>query len=384
MRAPSAQNVNRIEYTEQTGATIAAARELQRRRAQGATAAQIALLVAGLKTLHSALDAALLGVSRHGEPGALRFTTTTEIADNPDELERSLTALATRLQDKAAQLTASLPQAVLPGNAVSARALRNDLVAALRAALDGDALCILPPFPRAPETTPLLAAATTVSKALDEWKQARGRIRQTIAMFDQAPCKAYPSTDAATGANDPAADPRSDESAAPRVRLFCNLVATRDPATAASFVGFVADEWAERRPSRLQQTGLSINYDSPQSEAPQSLLLCEPSGPGMGAWSPAAAAGMVAETIRLMKMRALSAQQRPLSGPLFRAANQVPLLFPSGAPATPRIPAQQYHFLGAVSAFSADATFLSAAAGPNVGIAGAGFNEIGGFGRVKE
>ena len=366
------------------GAAIAAARELQRRRDQGADAAQIALLVAGLETLHSTLDTALLAVSRYGEPGALRFTTTTEIADDPDDLERSLTALAAKLQDKAARLTAALPPAVPPGNAVSAHALRNGLMAALRGALDGDALRILPPFPRSPETTPLLAAATTVSAALDEWRQARGRVRRTIELFDQAPWKAYPNNDAATGADDPEADPRADEGVAPRARLFCNLVAARNPATAASFAGFVADEWAERRPSRLQQTGLSINYDSPQSEAPQALLLCEPSGPGMGAWSPAAAAGMVAETIRLMKMRALSAQQRPLSGPLFRAANQIPFLFARGAPPRPRIPAQQYRFIGALNAFSVDATFLSAAAGANVGIAGAGFNEIGGFGKVKE
>ena len=366
------------------GATIAAARELRRRRDEGSDAAQIALLVAELEALHSTLDAALLAVSRYGEPGALRFTTTTEIADDPDELERNLTALAARLQAKAARLTASLPPAAPPGDAASARALRSGLLAALGGALDGDALRILPPFPRSAETTPLLAAAATVGAALDEWKQSRARIRRTMDVFDQPGWQAYPNTDAATGADDPEADPRGDEGVAPRARLFCNLVSTGDPSTAASFVGFVADEWAERRPSRLQQTGLSINYDSPQSEAPQALLLCEPSGPRMGQWSPAAAAGMVAETIRLMKMRALSSQQRPLSGPLFRAANQIPFLFSKGVPPAPRIPSQQYRFIGALNAFSADATFLSAAAAVDVGIQGAGFNEIGGFGKVKE
>ena len=69
----------------------------------------------------------------------------------------------------------------------------------------------------------------------------------------------------------------------------------------------MADEWAEQRPSRLQQTGLAIDYDSPQSEPPHALLLCEPSGPLAPPWSEAAAAAIVAEAIGLMKVRALAA-----------------------------------------------------------------------------
>ncbi|RWC50480.1 MAG: hypothetical protein EOS55_00670 [Mesorhizobium sp.] len=373
-----------VPLRDALGATVASARELRRQRDLGADASQISLLLAGLETYHAALDAALLKVSRYGEPAALRFSTTTEIADDPDELERTLAALVVRLQTKAAGLTAALPPPAPPANAAAARAIRNGLAAALSGALDGDALRILPPFPRSAETTPLLAAPTPVAAALTDWIPVRARMRAASEVFADDAWLAWANTDAATGADDPDADPRPDEGIAPRARLFCNLISTTDPVVADTFVGLVIDEWSERRPSRMQQAGVAINYDSPQSEAPQAILLCEPSGPGMGEWSPQNAAGMVAETIRLMKMRALSAQQRPLAGPLLRAANQVPFITVPGSPPEPRIPSRDYLFISALGTIGADVAFLSMETNAEVGIEGTGFNEVTGFGKVKE
>ena len=63
------------------------------------------------------------------------------------------------------------------------------------------------------------------------------------------------------------------------------------------FVGTVTDEWAEVRPSRRQQTGVAINYDAPQSEPPQCLLLCEPPVEPSTDWTPESAAEMVGHAI---------------------------------------------------------------------------------------
>jgi len=368
--------------TGAVGSLIAAARERNRQRDAGADAAQLALLFAGLEQLHTTLDAALVPASRYGEPGALAIATTAEIADDPDGHEIRLAALTQSLQAKSATLLAAAPPASAPATATEVRALIKGLADALGAALDGDAIRILPILPRKPETTPLLAAPAGVAAALGEWRDARVQIRRTIGAFGSG-WKAYPTTDAATGADDPDADARADEGLAPRTRLHGYFVSRSDPATAAEFAGFVTDEWAERRPSRMQQTGLAINYDSPQSEAPQCLLLCEPSGPGMGAWSNESAAGMVVETIRLMKTRALTAQRRPMNAPLLPGANQIPFLTPTGAPTTARIPVRQYKFVGELALLAPDSSFLRAT-NVEVGISGAGFNEIGGFSKVRE
>jgi len=160
-------------------------------------------------------------------------------------------------------------------------------------------------------------------------------------------------------------------------------VATSDPAAAASFTGFVADEWAERRPSRMQQTGIAINYDSPQSEPPQVLLLCEPAGPGAAAWSPESAASMVAETIGLMKQRALAAQDQPLGGPLLPFANQVPFKEVPGKGTQPRIPVRKFKQV-IVGAVLSDGQFVVDSMSRDVGVGGRGISEISGFSTARE
>ena len=181
---------------------------------------------------------------------------------------------------KATALAAAIPPKTPPPNAAAARARRDALVAALRAALDGEAQPVLPPVQRVPETTPcskpspprVEPGARGVGPGAREGRTHHNPVRGS-------PWRAHATTDAATGADAPDADERADEGIAPRAHLFGTFVSKSNPAAAATFTGFIADEWAEQRPSRMQQTGIAINYDSPQSEPPQVLLLCEPAGP---------------------------------------------------------------------------------------------------------
>ncbi len=49
------------------------------------------------------------------------------------------------------------------------------------------------------------------------------------------------------------------------------------PATSTKKVcGFIIDEWVEKIPNRKETTGIAFNYDEPQTEAPQSILICVP------------------------------------------------------------------------------------------------------------
>lgn len=372
-----------------TGPVVAAARNCRRLIDLASDAATLGLAVADLESLRPALDAALLAVSYYAEPGALRLMTTADMIADPDELERGLVALAARLSAKVARLVAAAPPATPPANASAGRAQRDALVGALQATLDGEALPILPPVPRIGATTPLLQAnPPRVTVALADWRPVRAKVARVATLFESAAWSAFATADASTGADAADADERADEGIAPRARLFGTFVSASDPAAAAAFVGFVADEWAERRPSRMQQTGIAINYDSPQSEPPHVLLLCEPSGPGAREWSREGAAAMVAETIGLMKQRALSAQDRPLAGPLLPFANQVAFKQVRGHASRPRIPVRKFKPLptGAVVAggVHADAVFMVDATTRDVGVSGGGAAEISGFSKVKE
>jgi len=229
------------------------------------------------------------------------------------------------------------------------------------------------------------AAPSDVSAAMQNWAGVREKVTRVADAFADAPWRAYATTDAATGADDPEADERADETLAPRARLFGRFVATIDPALSDTYVGVVADEWAEQRPSRMQYTGIAVNYDSPQSEPPQVLLLCEPSGPRAAPWTPSGAAAMVGETIRLMKARALAAQDRPLDGPLLPFANQVPFKETRRARggAKPRVPVRRLKEVP-TGAVRAEGMFVMHAMSRDVGVTGRGLTEITGFSKIEE
>lgn len=366
------------------GPTVAAARNYRRMVDEQSDTAAIVSALAQLESARASLDAALVRVSHYAEPGALRPVGLLEITSEPDDFERSLLSIEANLARKSALLSSASAVTSLPANATVARAERGSLVAALRSVLDGDALPILPPVVRTSATTPLLDSQTSsVASALTEWQSVRAKVARVAAHFGDELWSAYSVSPAATAADDAEADARSDESVAPRSHFFGTFVSSSDPSAAESFTGFAADEWAEQRPSRMQQTGVAINYDSPQSEPPHVILLCEPSGPGAASWSSHGAAEMVATTIRLMKSRALSAQTGPVPGPLLPFANQVPFKQMQPAGSLPRIPVREWRFISTAVA-AADMAFVVSAGEPDVGVAGSGLNEITGFGKVKE
>ena len=363
------------------GPVVAAARNYRRLVDLRADAQTLALAFTELTTLRRRLESELLAVSYFAEPGALRPLSTSDMIADPDELERSLTAIADRLQLKATALSSSLPPATPPANSSAARVARDRLISALKSMLDGDGLPVLPPVERTDATRPLIKPSPErVRPWLADWIPVRKKVRRIAALFDDEPWRAHITPEAATGADADDVDERPDESIAPRAHLFGTFVVRRNPVGMNPYAGFIADEWAEHRASRMQQTGLAINYDSPQSEPPHVLLLCEPTGPSAPAWGLASAAAMVAEAVALMKARALAAQDRPLPGPLFPFANQVP--FKQGATAPePRIPVRQFsavlgQFVGL------DAGFFVARTAADVGLTG--LFEIGGFAKVRE
>ena len=365
------------------GPVVAAARNYRRLVDEEANAATLAQALNELTTLRRRLEAELLLVSRFAEPSALRPLTTSQMIADPDDLQRSLGAIADRLQLKTTALSTSLPPATAPATSSGARVVRDRLIAAIKGALDGDGLPVLPPFARVNATTPLIKPSPErVRPWLADWIPVRAKVRRITTLFDIEPWRAHITAEAATGADAADVDERPDEGIAPRAHLFGTFVVKRNPIGMNPYAGFVADEWAEQRPSRMQRTGLAINYDSPQSEPPHVVLLCEPSGPSAPAWAPASAAAMVAEAIALMKTRALTAQDRPLPGPLFPFANQVPFK-QSASGAEPRIPVRP--FTPVPGGFTVvDAGFVLAPAKANVGISGGGFFETGGFSKVRE
>ena len=251
------------------------------------------------------LDEALVAVSRDGEPAALRIFATGEVALAPDRFAPVFGDVFDRLDAKAAHVTAAAQAAAaVPADAASARHIVATLVAALQDALDGEALPVLPVIRKRAETTAEtdFSSGTAVAGSLAEWAPLRARIRNVRAFLTTlGQWRAYEVTEAATTTGDPDGDTRP-ETEAPRPRYYGTFLADRTFIPGAElYAGLVIDEWAEQRPSRSQTTGVAINYNSPQSEAPNCLLLCEPATGDQTTWSELDATRMVAETISWMK-----------------------------------------------------------------------------------
>jgi hypothetical protein len=288
-----------------------------------------------------------------------------------------------RLDAKAGDLNAAAQAAAAPpADAAAARRAVAALTRALQGALDGEALPILPVIGKRAETTAEanFNSGSAIAGALAEWIPQRALVRNAAAVVATlANVRAFAVTDAATTTGDPDGDTRP-ETEAPRPHFFGTFIADRTwVAGAASYSGLVIDEWAEQRPSRSQTTGLAINYDSPQSEAPNCLLLCEPPTGDVTAWDEQRAASMVAETIAWMKVRALPAQRRLTPGGSLPQINQVPFK-PGARDGTRRIPtAPLVRFPGAL-----DGVFVAAAAGQPAGLAATGAREISRLSRTEE
>jgi hypothetical protein len=347
----------------------------------GADAATLAASLADLEAARDRLDTALVPVSRIAEPGALRLFGTLELADAADMFEAEYAALDTRLERRAAALGAALAATeTQPTAGTDAAQQVAELAGALSRSLDR-ALPVLPPIARVPATTPLLDAEAGPDGVLGDWVDVRERVGRAVRTVSRlGGYRAFPFSPAATDdeTGDPTADTR-DEPIAPRTRLFGAVLARPASLDAPElYVGVVADEWSEFRPSRRQQTGVAINYDAPQSEPPHCLLLCEPASEADEEWTPDAAAEMVQHAIRWMMIRALPAQARRLPGPLLPFANQVTAK-PTETGLRRRLPIRQFRRpLDLLSSFR-DGELVVFDDGEPVGPAAVGLREITGF-----
>ena len=72
--------------------------------------------------------------------------------------------------------------------------------------------------------------------------------------------------------------------------------------------GLLIDEWTEVIPATTRNTGLTFNYDRPNNEAPQSLLLVTPAS-ATGSWVWDDLLGALNETLDLAKKRAVEPVQ---------------------------------------------------------------------------
>jgi hypothetical protein len=349
----------------------------------GMPASELELRFAEVETARVSFDDALVTLSYQGEPAVLRPFATGEAALAPEVFAAAFGTMLDRLDAKAGDLNAAAQAAATPtADAAAARRAVAALTSALQGALDGEALPILPVIGKRAETTAEanFNSGSAIADALAEWIPQRARVRNAAAVAGRLTnVLAFSVTEAATTTGDPDGDSRP-ETEAPRPHFFGTLMADRTwVADAASYAGLVIDEWAEQRPSRSQTTGLAINYDSPQSEAPNCLLLCEPPTGDVTAWDEQRAATMVAETISWMKVRALPAQRRLTPGGSLPQINQVPFK-PGAGDGTRRLPtAPLVKFPGAL-----DGVFVAAAPGQPAGLAATGAREISRFSRTEE
>jgi len=303
-------------------AAVVHARNLQSMVSRAAASAAIASEALALERAAAELREVLAGVSRLGEPDALVLAASAQLSEDPDGFEETGRALIDRLTAKVNMLK----PLVAAGAGGAGRATVEGLRGALSDVLDGAALPVLAPFEQRGPTAPALSAAVPVADRLAGWSTAREGVERARQMAEAWALKAFTVTAAATDdeSGDPTADQRP-ESVAPRSRFHGTVLSPSGrPGSMPTVAGVVLDEWSESRPSSQQTTGVALNYDAPQSEAPQCMLLCEPPSAAYATWTPAWAAEMVAEAIDWMTVRAMTTDMAAPGGPWLAGGNQVP------------------------------------------------------------
>jgi hypothetical protein len=385
-------NEDRDDLESARTAFVAKAREARRRIDAQEEQDEIDQALDAAETARRTLSTALWAVSRYAEPEALSVVSTSESVAHPERADEFLSALAARLDARRGRLEEGLTATggPTPNTLSQARGRVRLLTTLLQTVLDGEALPILPPTPRVPVTEPSLQAATSVAAALDGWPAVRAAVARAARVTHLATgYAAFPVAADATADDDPESDEAGrDEGEAPRVMHYGVFLCDGDKMLGAQrhteWLGVVADEWVEQRPSRTQMAALALNYDSPQSEPPHCLLLCVPPGPAYAAWTELRAAGMVLETIRWMKIRGLSSDDKPTPGALFPSANQVAAMT-EGQRGPNRLPTGRYSLAEWMDTVSKGIfTVVNDPAKYPTGVKAVGFNEIAGSHKIEE
>lgn len=72
-----------------------------------------------------------------------------------------------------------------------------------------------------------------------------------------------------------------------------------------AFCGLLIDEWVETIPTKEETTGIAFNYNKPNAEPPQALLLAVPSDPSSGEWGLPEIARSVLYALKLSAIRGI-------------------------------------------------------------------------------
>jgi hypothetical protein len=236
-------------------------------------------------------------------------------------------SIRARLESRLKLLIQAKEKARPSGTAIELRASLNLLVNAFQECLDGESLVILPQYRASNATTPLLDASKPFS--VDDWFKHRpklvnaGKCIQSVGGLKSRTVKASAiegnDGDGGDDARPPEKSPRSSFDG-----KFIGDDVDLSIAPDKTFLGLVLDEWSMNHPAGEQTTGVVINHDSPQAQAPACLILAAPPNNDLKSWTPMDAAGMVQETIEWMKVRALTTLDIPAAGKLLPGICQVP------------------------------------------------------------
>jgi len=228
----------------------------------------------------------------------------------------------------------------------------NTVTIALQKVLDGNALPILPPYDRTDALRPDIKEIMNPGKSeqLSFWADIRPAVAKALVVSELIlDLKAHHANpESATGANELRKgdeEAQSDEEAPRSFHYGVYLDKSNGLSSNQPLAGLVIDEWAEIRPSQTQMAGIAINYDSPQSEPPNILLLCIPPNQKHNNWNDKNAAEMVLETLNWMKIRTLSTQDKIVPSSLLPGALQIPYRC-EGKTCKARVPKQSSVLLG--------------------------------------
>ena len=297
-----------------------------------------------------------------------------------------LTVLDAALSRVTAHIADLLALTMMGGgeDAGAARAAISARIAAIQAALDGEALPIVPPYPNAaPTLTPLVDTATPLPGGLThlaDWAEARHLVNgareaiRNVASLGISKVKS-----GATIAPGDLDDDVRSEAEAPRSRHYGLFIADRALDTAGDqLAGIVVDEWAENRPSAKQDAALAVNYNTPDAQAPNAILLCVAPNADWSNWTPENAATMVGAAIQQMQARALSSDNRVAQTTLSQDSNRVPYK-KQATKSVKRIPERTLRF-GLLDHLATTGLFIEATAVvADVGLRGSGLSSVGGF-----
>lgn len=245
--------------------------------------------------------------------------------------------LVTNLQGHQTEIAKRSSDVQTQLNAFAAAAAPPDQVQALKAAakaLLGPDFCIYPEFSLSPAqgdewsnaisasaSGTLLQYLTDTAKIdfpVDEWLYGVARIRPNMRTWEQVQILT-----AAFGTNVPSLVPTQFP-----FEAAASWIALQFPATyrldsdrllyTAQYVkpfdktsrqcGLLVDEWTEVIPAGSRTTGITFNYNRPNNEAPQSLLLVTPAT-AAGSWVWEDLLGALNETLDLAKKRAVEPVQ---------------------------------------------------------------------------